>query len=601
MKNKNQNGLLIVDKAALVAWQPALESFFGAQLANISDSKKKLLTAIASKAFENTSEFTAATENVGFVQLTANNSGHAPAVANPSAGGSNGLTSQPGQSGSGDPQFLVGLCLALAAKTIGLELVQTIPAVSQNVTVDYLTSIYNGAKVDNAGNNLANVVTVTFDGDVLPVLATTKTYAFEHNGTIVIGKYVKKARSNKGLIFELANKVTATIGDGTPDPVGALSNIVYLTDHVFGTDLAVSDLYEIDANMTQLTPVLVNAVPAVITAADNTKAIENYIPNQTTAGLNRTLSRNEADKGTDRGITIDLRNENYVIGNRTFTGHIGRLQYKRLEEQGKAPLTFLSSAMLNEFSQEINYQILAAARALGVTNALAFESRGTSFNTYFGPTSVNSKAFDAIRQANELVDKDNNPVTGQFAAVPNLRLTMQYETIASIGTVVCMLIKQACYAIGNDSRYGDGDSVVLGSNLAGYVAAAAQFTELKNIGTVNMDSRTGAKLSGMIGDIKVYVDLLIPESCPIVTVLRSNKEVAIDIPGFEEQTIVIPGLAYLVKDIVSSVEIIPEQTGGRKIIMDNETDLVAVGDNPEKAYLTFAVDIDIPGLTMRTS
>jgi hypothetical protein len=139
---------------------------------------------------------------------------------------------------------------------------------------------------------------------------------------------------------------------------------------------------------------------------------------------------------------------------------------------------------------------------------------------------------------------------------------------------------------------------VLASNLAGYVTACAEFTPLKSLSSVTMDSRTGAKLSGTIGDIKVYVDVMQPESSPIVTVLRTNQEVALDIPGFEDQQIIIPGLAYIVKDIVSSVEIIPENTGGRKIIMDNETELVAVGDNPEKAYLTFAIDVQIPGLSL---
>lgn len=594
---KTEKGLVVVSKDDMQAWAPALESYFGEQLKHISPERQKLLTAIAGKAYENAKGFIAASENVGFVQLNGNNSQVARDVANPSAGGHNGLVSEQGNSGSADPQFLTGLCLALAGKTIGLELVQAIPATSQNVTIDYLTAKYNGGDLDNPKQNKAYIVTVVFDGEV-PVLAKNQKYAFRYldgsTETLVLAKYHKQARENaKGLIFELENKVTATVGVG-----GALTSVVYVMDNILSTHIATSSLWTIDANISTIVRVQTpSAVDAVIDSADNTKAIENYVPNQTKNGLARKLSRKEADKGTDRGVSLDIRNENYVIGNSVFNGHIGRLQFKQLSEQGKAPLTFLSNAMLNEFAQEVNYQIVSAARAFGITNALNFQAMGTSFNTYFGPTTVLSKPFDSLVGADELVDKDNNDISGQFNALGNLRNVMQYETIESLGTAICMLIKQAAYAIGTDSRYGDGDAAVVSSNMAGYIAASSLFTPLKATGSVVMDGKTGAKLSGTIGDISVYVDVQMPISSSFITVLRTNKDVALDIPGFEEETLVIPGLAYLVKDLVSSVEIIPELTGGRKIIMDSETDLVAVGDNPEKAYLTFAVEIEIPGLT----
>lgn len=591
---KNHSNVFSVSSEEMKTWQPALEHFLGAEIASaISPERQKLIVSLAAKSHKDLSDFMSANESVGFVALTGNNSGMAPNVANPTAGGHNGLVAEPGASGSADPQYLLGLSLALAAKTIGLDLVQHVPATSQNVTIDFLEVLYNGGDVDNAENNKVFVVTVAFSGD-MPELEKNKTYGFRYNDTIVTAKYRQPAREvAKGLIFELVEKFEATI-DGS----GALTSIVYLPTDALGTYLADSELYSVADDLSAITKIQAGGVDVVIGTVDNTKAVENYVPHQTTKGLRRTLGRKEADQGTERSMTIDLRNENYIIGNRVFTGHIGRLQYKRLEEQGKSPFTFLSNAMLNEFSQEINYQIIAAARAFGVTNALKFQSRGTSFNMFYGPTNVASKAFDSIRYADELIDKNGNTVTGQFNAVSNLRTVMQYETIESLGTAICMLIKQAAYAIGTDSRYGDGDAVVVSSNIAGYIAASSMFTALSDKTGVTMDSKTGAKLSGTVGDVKVYVDVLIPESCGIVTVLRTNKEVAVDISGFETDNIVIPGLAYLVKDIVSSVEVIPEQTGGRKIIMDSETDVVAVGDNPEAAYLTFAIDVQIPGLSM---
>jgi hypothetical protein len=69
-------------------------------------------------------------------------------------------------------------------------------------------------------------------------------------------------------------------------------------------------------------------------------------------------------------------------------------------------------------------------------------------------------------------------------------------------------------------------------------------------------------------------------------------------PGIEGDNILVPGLAYLVKDLISSTELVPEGTGGHKIIMDSETDVIAVGERPTAGYLTFAFDVNLPGLTM---
>jgi hypothetical protein len=92
------------------------------------------------------------------------------------------------------------------------------------------------------------------------------------------------------------------------------------------------------------------------------------------------------------------------------------------------------------------------------------------------------------------------------------------------------------------------------------------------------------------------VDVQIPQNAPYVTVLRTNQDVSVDAPGIESDNVLVPGLAYLVKDLISTVQLVPSGTGGNKLILDSETDLIAVGERASASYLTFAFFINIPGL-----
>lgn len=592
MKMESKDGVAIVTSEMIKDWQPAFEAHLGAErYASLPDSRKSLITAIAQSKAEGVF-------GVGFEAATyvnGDNVSLAPTVQSPTAGAggvfNNGLVATPGTSGSGDRQYLIGLCIAIAAKTIGLEMVQTVPATSQNITVQFLSATYQGGSLTDAKDNIVNVVTMGFAA-AQNFKAGTK-YVL---GDGAIGAatnflevtFVKDSRSaGFSYIFTVGNHFTAT------NTTGTLSDIAYTgagTGKPIGTLVSTGNLFSITSDMATL------SAAVAVASVENTKAIENYVPHQTTNGLNRTLTRSEADAGTDRTMNLELRNENYVIGNRTLNGHVARLQYKQLQAQGIDPLQYLVAAMKNEVSQEINWQIITAVRAYGLTNALEYEDRGSQFNTYIGPKTVASVAFNTLPLADQLFDKDQVAVASKFAAMDNLINTMQYETIESVGTYLAMLITQAAYAIGTDSRYGEGDGVVLGSALAGFLAACTSFTKLADK-DADMTKNTGAKLSGTLNGIKVYVDVQTPHNCPYVSVFRSNQDVKVDMPGIDGDNILVPGLAYLVKDLISSTELVPEGTGGKKIIIDSETDLVAVGERPWAGYLTFAFYVAIPGLT----
>lgn len=588
-----KSNLVHVTPKMVAVWTPAFENFLGEEaFRSLSSNKQKILAGIAAAKY---SEFTGGIVGLeaDMSFISADNTSLAKDVNNPTAGQHNGLVNKSGNPGSGDRQFLVGICIAIAAKTIGLELVQTVPATSQNVTIKYVNVIYNGGKLDNAAHEYVHVVTIKFPSK--PTLTVGRTYVVGH-ATPDSGddakayeflevKYIKADREGvNSHIFELQNAFTATKTDL------ALTDVEYVAQKpAIATVVADGKFWSINAGLDTLSAEL------EMVSVANTKAIENYVPNQTTRGLRRTLTRSEADSGTDRELEIEIKNEAHVIGNRVFTGNISRLQYKTIVEQGIDAVPYLTAAMKNEVSQEINWQIVSACRAYGISNAIAYAANGMNFNTYIGPSSVNNVAFDSIPYANELFDKDMVSVAGKFSAVSNLTKTMQYETIASIGTYICMLITQAAFAIGTDSRYGEADAVVVGSGIGGFLAASSSFTKL-NDKDVDMTGVTGAKLSGYINGIKVYVDVQSPQNNPFITVLRTNQDVKIDVPGIEDDTILVPGLVYLVKDLISSTELVPEKTAGKKLIMDSETDLIAIGDRPEAGYLTFAFYVNLPGL-----
>jgi len=604
MKTKqSENGTLQVSRKLVADWKPALEQFLTPKVyESMSKQRQALLTGMVHKNAMQAGlvddEGNIALESDGMLALTGANSGMAADVLNPTTGSHDGLTSKAGAKGSGDPQFLLGICVAVAAKTIGLELVQTVPATSQNVTINFLDVVYNGGNIDNADNVNVYILTATTTPGYKNFV-TTKDYAFRlagtyaNNGeeqTFILAKMRRTAREKaNGFIFEVTGRIVAK------NTAGALSDIVYQANTNLSLGFVDSSAYEIASDLSTVTAIEVTGTPVKIATAENTKAVENYVPHQTTNGLRRTLTRSEADAGTDRMLELELHNKAYVIGNRTFTGHVARLKYKQLIEQGIDALPYLTAAMKNEVSQEINWQIISAARAYGISNALRFQENGVSFNTLVAPAAVANVAFDALPYASELVDMNGNAITGQFNAVNNLIATMQYENVASIGTMICMVIRNAAYAIGTDSRYGDADAAIIPSHIAGYLSASTSFTKLSDHNVV-VDSATGAKQVGDIDGIKIYVDVQMPQGAPYITVLRTNQSVTIDMPGITDQNVLVPGLAYLVKDIISSTELVPEGTGGKKVIMDSETELVAVGDRPEAGYLTFAMELRIPGL-----
>jgi hypothetical protein len=585
-----QEGTVNVSKELIKNWQPAFESYLGqAEYASLSPARVRLLTGMAAAAYAKMNGGVVGLE-ADMAIMTANNTGLAPNVQNPTSQGT-GINAQQTQKGSGDRQFLVGVCVAIAAKTIGLDLVQNVPATSANITIKYLNIVYNGGDVNNAANDTIKVVTIGFDAK--PTLVPGQKYIVYHDAAAG-GKqegieltYVKPDRKGPNYaVFTVGNAFEATIEDTT------ISGITYLSEGpAIGAVVADGSMAAINDAMDTLTP-----VENTMASVENTKAVENYIPNQTTKGFRRTLTRSEADAGTEHKVEIEMSSDAHVIGNRVFLGNISRLQYKRLQESGVDSIPFLVAGMKNEISQEVNYQIVSAVRAYGLTNALLYQQMGTSFNTYIGPKSITQVAFSALPYANELYDKDMNPVAADFAPVKNLMCTMEFETIASIGTYLAMLITQAAFAIGNDSRFGEGDAVVVSSNLAGYLAACSRFTKLSDK-NVDMTAATGAKLSGMIDNIKVYVDLQSPMNSPYVTVLRTNMDVKVDVPGVEGDNILVPGLAYLVKDLVSSVSLVPSGTGGNKIIVDSETDLIEVGERAHAGYLTFSFAVDLPGIS----
>lgn len=587
----NNTGLMQVDKKMVDKWVPAFESVLGTDVMNkVPAGRLRLMAGMANMAYN---KLQGATE-ADMAYMTPANTQLAIDVINPVASGTgiNGKSTK----GSADRQFLVGICVAIAAKTIGLDLVQTIPATSANITVNYLNVVYNGGDLNNAANNTVKVVTIGFDK--VPGLTPGTKYVLGHKTPLdsdadtayefIELTYVKPDRKgDKFAVFTVGRAFTATATSG------ALSDIAFVSPGpAIGSVAADGTLYTIDAEMANIGNI---TSMAAVESIANTNAVENYIPNQTTKGLNRTLTRSEADAGTDHKVELDLNSDAHVIGNRTFIGNVSRLQYKRLQEAGIDAIPYLTAAMKNEVSQEINYQIVSACRAYGLSNALSYNAAGTNFNTYVGPATVASMAFDTLPYADQLVDKDGNAITGQFPAINNLMQTMQFETVASIGTYLCMLISQAAYAIGTDSRFGEGDAVVVASNLAGYLAASANFTKLADK-DVDMTAATGAKLSGYINGIKVYVDIQAPMNSPYVTVVRTGQDIKVDVPGIEDGNVLIPGLAYLVKDLVSTVQLVPSGTGGNKLILDSETDLIAVGDMAYKAYLTFAFYVDLPGL-----
>lgn len=584
----NNSGTLTITNKMVQNWMPAFESYLGAEVVSgISANRRKLMAGIASAQY---AKLTGATE-ADMAIMDVNNTSLAMNVLNPVATGTgiNGTSTK----GSADRQFLVGICVAIAAKTIGLDLVQSVPATSANITVKYLNVVYNGGDVNNAANNTIKVVTIGFDK--VPALTAGSKYIVMHDAPTGGNKeaieltYIKPDRKGaKYAIFTVGNAFTASLA-GT-----ALSNVTYVAQApAIGAVVADGTMYGINADMDTVTPL---ASGAVMESVANTNAVENYVPNQTTKGLRRTLTRSEADAGTEHKVELELESDAHVIGNRVFLGNVSRLQYKRLQESGIDPIPYLTAAMKNEVSQEINYQIVSACRSYGLSNALAYQVNGMNFNTYVGPKSVTSIPFANLPYANELFDKDNQPVAAQFPTIANLIDTMQFETVASIGTYLAMQISQAAYAIGTDSRFGEGDAVILSSNLAGYLAACANFTKLDDK-DVDMTASTGAKLSGYINGIKVYVDVQSPMNSPYVTVLRTNQDIKVDVPGIEGDNVLVPGLAYLVKDLISTVQLVPSGTGGNKLILDSETDLVEIGKElATKAYLTFAFHVAIPGL-----
>jgi len=577
-----------LDNEILNTWKPVLEQ---SNILNEGMSREKVLLLSKIAHIQQLNE-DSTFSNAGFSTY-----GSIPGLGNPSFGSTLGGQSNfvNGTPGSGDKWLSpFAVALQVSAKTVGFDIVSTIPISGPTGMIYYIDYIYADGKLEGSGTdapklfkiNVPNFTGAT-EGSVY-IASSQDTLA--ENGTLAGNgarlKYVGQAQHTGYPIFQL-------LGLGT-----ASANVV--TDN---TTVTVANVFDGDAFIVPATsgstttgnttdedfifPVSASA-EYVVAMEDQVYGFSNGAGGQdglTYSGnfVNGTSLYEPALRGTaegeryqDMGVKVMSKN----IETKTFKVAITVTQ-EQLQDMKKQHgfdlLAKCENALVNELSQNINKNILGRAFALGWTNHLkANLSEGVNLNICLDP-SVTTTTTSA-----SYVKNDGSTATMTIPAWSNYASsTASFENQETVQRRIASKIFTASNVILQRGRFGQATGIV--TNLQ--IASALQNVANYSFSPFNNNLSQGSNLypAGKIGDMQIFVDPNMKYTDTRVLVFRKG--------GDDE-----PGLKFLPYLLGESVSTIQPNTASPKIFMTSRYALTEYGQRPETQYLTLVVKVPEGGI-----
>lgn len=583
-KNNKQNLAQIIE-----SWTPAIK-----QLTNnaVNESNPDKLAWMCEYAHNHTMHLNEeAVGGVSFPYQTLNNTmGIGNAVPASFAGQTASDQQNINSYGSGDKwPALLPMALQVAGRTIGFDLVNTVPFQGPTGVLPFLDYVYAGSKEAYGGTPAYNDATAN---PKVGVNGRTPAYEMYDAPHAFRCKLVAAEDSSKGAAVAAIVEACDTDGYitiGTDNETEMKVQFIGLSrlsaDPMFKvmpgqTNIALGKVFGVDNKTTAN----VGGVEFTLKGARLISALEDQIQGFTGAGkydsdrwtgtfqdphhLYEPMDRATGEMQYPRQMNLKVFTKFVTVGTQSIAVAVTQEQVQDLQKQwGIDVLKLVENAAINELSQSINKHILSRLFALGWKNHVqAYEAEGINLNLDLTQDVDTDVSFVTYTDEGEVewampVNKPAN--YGQFENTDTMFKKIGVNMLAA-GNVIMQR-----------GRRGAANFVVTNWKIATMLQSNAQYAFSPIANTFNQNNGSLYPV-GTIAGLTVYVDpLMHTQDTRVLVGRKGDKD--------EPQVVFCP---YIMAE---SVRLITEGTASPKVLVKSRYALVDLGWYPQLNYLTLYI------------
>lgn len=579
MKKNKTNLAQIVE-----SWGPAIKAITKNQVNENSGSKYEWMCEYAHNHTMALNED--ATIGAGFpMQNLFNTNGVGNATPASFAAHTAADQSNPASVGSGDKwPALLPMALQVAARTVGFDLVNTLPTQGPTYVIPFLDYVYTGSK-DAYGatpaTSGANANPVKGPNGVENVYEMYEApHAFRCHLDASTGT------TKKEIIDAIRDLDEIEIGDTTKMKV----------QFIGVTRLSAEPMFKVlpEYKGIALGKVFGAAASIEVTAGGQTftlsrprliSALEDQIQGFAGAGkydadkwsgtyqdpfhLYEPMDRATGEMQYPRQMSLKVFTKFGQVQTQSIAVAVTQEQVQDLQKQwGIDVMKLVENAAINELSQSINKHILSRLFALGWKNhTQAYAAEGINLNIDLTKSSTT--------QTVEFATYDENGEALVAMNVPTPVIYGDFENADTMYKKIGVNMLAAGNVIMQRGRRGAANFVVTNWKIATMLQANAQYAFSPIANTFNQNNGN-LYPAGTIAGLTVYVDPMMATYDTRVLVGRKGEK--------DE-----PGLIFCPYIMAESVKLIAEQTASPKVLIKSRYALVDAGFYPELNYLTFYV------------
>lgn len=481
--------------------------------------------------------------------------------------------------GSGDmPSSTLPMAMAIAAQTIALELVPTVPISTALTILPYVNGVYSGGATNrNLGaydqsRKFPRIMKARLSGVNVLVGAdyvdAKKLFAFAaaHPKNINIEAATEDTRVSinftklmsfydKEPIFEFIYKTEAYnnvptneggYGEGSGRVVSITITGKFKYDSATGNFEETTENEEITVTIENVSFVTVKTYEDFVpyftgvskySGKDSYDKGGSYTADYTLANLNPYL-RSEGEVTPANKVSLETASTKVDAKTIKIQGEITREQFQDMTAYGYDPYGFVNAILTNECTQRINFDILKALHTLGAKHA-------------------------------EQIDFNANIVVG--ANLHENSLTIQKQIVAKFNL--------ASNIISTRSRVSPADWVVVGAGIGTAIMDMPTFLASPATTFATTTGNNAMYCIGTLGRLKVYVDPYLE---------FNSTQCLVGAIGTEQS----PGLKFMPYILADQVTYPSEGMGGQNVVsMTSRYAIAPAGMHPESLYLGFRLKL----------
>lgn len=487
------------------------------------------------------------------------------AVSYPGAGSAIGPDRFGQAAGSGDRPSSLSLAIQIAAQTIGLEILPTIPMETPMIMHHFKDTIYAGGTI--SGTETPFLIKLSLTKAEQSNLQVGEAYdlVIDLDGSGPETKtnkmrYVGRSRIEGYAIFQiLGREITYSGGKVSVADVFGDSGVTQVElNYATGSSLDLADS----------SPGYVKTLEDHVSGFSGKFGLENPA-NADAFDVNKPYDRATGEATSSRSLGMQFTSKSISAATWNVDIAMTREQIHDARQFGYDMIAQAKAELANETTQDMNKHILDFVFELGVLNhKQIFDTEGMHFNVNWNVDTSGPVNFD-------LGYSRNGTEESISATTPKAKVTTGGETL---GTAQRRILDQVLFAaneISHRGRYGAGDTAVVSTHVATVLQSIRGFQAYPMANTVNQAAGSLRPL-GSIAGVEFYTDPNMKLDDKRVCVFRKGD-------GSTPGAVMFP---YVLGD---TVEIIAEGTMGPKIQLKSRYALDTVGHHPQTNYVTFTI------------